>query len=203
VAASASPTWVSQPTTITVAAGITTPLSVSMTRPGQVAVSVDFATSCPTGQVACTQPDGSTGACQPTSAFQSDAKNCGACGIACAPGQSCAKGSCTPANGCPSGSFACLQATGAPGPCMPTSDLQTDNKNCGACGKVCGGVRTCVNGACALPNNCPSGQIACLQATGVFGPCFPTSNLQTDNKNCGACGKACSSAQSCVSGACK
>ncbi|HEX7451550.1 MAG TPA: hypothetical protein VF294_04665, partial [Polyangiaceae bacterium] len=39
VAASASPTWVSQPTTITVASGITTPLSVSMTRPGQVAVS--------------------------------------------------------------------------------------------------------------------------------------------------------------------
>ena len=202
VAASASPTWVSQPTTITVISGVTTPLSVAMTRPGQVAVSVDFATSCPTGQVACTQPDGSTGACQTTSAFQKDPKNCGACGVVCAPGQSCAQGSCTPANGCPSGSFACLKATGALGPCMPTSDLQTDNSNCGSCGKVCGGLSSCVNGACALPNNCPTGQISCLKPTGAFGPCMPASNLQTDSSNCGACGTVCGGISTCQSGAC-
>jgi hypothetical protein len=74
------------------------------------------------------------GACVDT---QTDAKNCGACGHACAGGSACMLGACT-----------CTLATGNPGtPCSGAcTDTQTDAQNCGACGKVCDG--TCSYGGC-------------------------------------------------------
>lgn len=70
-------------------------------------------------------------------------------------------------------------------------DGQTDDKNCGACGVVCGQTEICSAGLCK--SACPNGRAACN------GNCV---DLSINNANCGACGVACSAAQSCVNGAC-
>jgi endo-1,4-beta-D-glucanase Y len=64
----------------------------------------------------------------------------------------------------------------------------TDQANCGACGKSCGG-QACNAGVCG----CAAGQTMC---TGVC------KDLTSDNANCGACGKACAAGQACSSSAC-
>jgi hypothetical protein len=68
-------------------------------------------------------------------------------------------------------------------------NTQTNNGNCGACGTVCTGGKTCSAGTCS----CASGQTACGNT------CV---NAQTDNNNCGTCGKICPSGSTCQTGAC-
>ncbi len=71
------------------------------------------------------------------------------------------------------------------------ADTQTDNANCGSCGRTCSAGQTCRGGACVTP--CPTGQTTCS------GVCV---NTQSDIANCGSCGNACPSGQMCVSGVC-
>jgi hypothetical protein len=68
-------------------------------------------------------------------------------------------------------------------------NAQTDNNNCGACGRVCGGGTTCVTGTC----RCPTGTTDC------GGTCVATAN---DVNNCGTCGNRCGFSQTCTSSVC-
>ncbi len=68
---------------------------------------------------------------------RNDPRHCGACGIFCGGGQTCAAGRCQ--GGCPDGQVSCA------GACV---DLGTDPRHCGACGLACPSGRTCVQGAC-------------------------------------------------------
>ena len=68
-------------------------------------------------------------------------------------------------------------------------DPSTDNGNCGACGVVCSGGKSCQLGDCV----CPSGQTDC------GGAC---KDLTSDPANCGACGNACGADFRCVDSQC-
>jgi hypothetical protein len=100
------------------------------------------------------------GACCDTSR---NVDNCGACGTACAAGQTCQAGSCT----CP---FA--QCGGL---CV---NEQTAANDCGGCGKVCSPRASCETGACICPRELTACGSACV-------------DLMTNNANCGACSYAC------------
>jgi hypothetical protein len=149
-----------------------------------------------------------------------DVNNCGNCGAACGPGQSCNMGQCV---ACQGGTTACG------GSC---ANLTSDANNCGACGQVCAPGNTCSNGSCqaAAPscsNNtycangacstCPSlpnavggcvgnacGLVTCVPG---FADCDAVQSngcetSLTDVNNCGACGRACGAGQTCSSGTC-
>jgi len=86
------------------------------------------------------------------------------------------------------------------------SNLQTDSKNCGWCGHDCttkllnngGAIVPCNQGKCGAPS-CPQPNSTLCTLENYY----YCANLGSDNKNCGACGKACPSAwQSCVNGTC-
>jgi hypothetical protein len=69
--------------------------------------------------------------------LQSSATNCGACGRACAAGESCVAGVCGIA--CPAGQSLCG------GACV---DVTSDSNHCGTCGRTCIGGQWCIAGAC-------------------------------------------------------
>jgi hypothetical protein len=153
--------------------------------------------ACPTGQactagvcamMGCTAPQVLCGtACANT---QTDTANCGMCGRACATGQMCTAGVCTGGVVCPMGQMMCGAAC---------ADLQTDPTNCGMCGMACPAGNTCAMGRCVAPRpTCMMGETDCA-------PMAPTPtcvNTQTSNANCGACGVACPTGQTCQMGAC-
>ncbi|HWZ90297.1 MAG TPA: hypothetical protein VNW92_15645, partial [Polyangiaceae bacterium] len=109
-----------------------------------------------------------------------DPSNCGACGNACLPGQSCDSGKCS----CPE-TAAAVCASGC-------ADLSRDPQNCGACGTDCGAGRACTDGVCQCTDAVKTS--FCAGAGCV--------SLADDSQNCGACGVACIQAQVCKSGAC-
>ena len=78
---------------------------------------------------------------------QSDAKNCGGCGITCGSGKVCSNGVC--ATTCGGSTTTCGSGNNA-----YCANLQTDNTNCGACGTTCGSFTKCTAGACAT-SGCP------------------------------------------------
>ena len=127
---------------------------------------------------------------------QSDVRNCGGCGIACAQ-----RPNATPACAAQSCSFSCnlgytdcdLQAQNG---CE--AQLAGDPNNCGSCGKVC-----------SLPN----ANAGCANSNCTIGSCLPGySNCDgvnangcerataTDPANCGACGRACTAVANATNG---
>ena len=83
------------------------------------------------------------------------------------------------------------------------TNLQTNVNSCGACGKVCSlsnATSACANGSCQV-SACSAGYSDCDRT--ASNGC--EINIQTDTKNCSACGKACSlchATSSCVNGSC-
>jgi hypothetical protein len=125
------------------------------------------------------------------------ADNCGACGKACDPGQTCildldGQALCA----CPAGQTLCGRK------CV---DLLTDKRNCGTCATDCTnrwpdgtGNGFCSGGACEY--GCAAGRGDC-NGDSTDG-C--ETNFASDPRNCGACGNTCDLAagQPCVQGRC-
>ena len=113
-----------------------------------------------------------------------DAKNCAACGHACAAPEGgaagCVASAC--AGQCSGSRTVCAQTIDGGGSCK---DLSSDPAYCGACDKACpspaGGVATCNGGACGA--SCGGSSFAaCSNAC---------TDLRNDAANCNACGNAC------------
>ena len=130
-----------------------------------------------------------------------DARNCGACGLACAVtngAAGCAAGRCTVAS-CNAG-FADCNGTPADGCEVNT---RSDASNCAACGTRCtlaNATPACVSARCDIAA-CNAGFADCdaVASNGC------EVNLGADVRNCGACGTACSlpnATATCGSGRC-
>lgn len=117
-------------------------------------------------------------------------QTCGACGVACQPGEVCDDGQC--ASSCTGGKENCN------GTC---ANVSTDTQHCGSCDNSCdqtaNSLPVCAAGKCTL---------AC---TGAFLNCngqLPDGcevNPNVDPTNCGACGNDCNPGEICASGICE
>jgi hypothetical protein len=132
-----------------------------------------------------------------------DSANCGACGVICDYGHTCARGQCE----CVPGLYDCG------GYC---ADFTTDPTNCGDCGIACGPNEYCSAGDCICTNGesrcggttccpeswtCESG--TCIEPCGdsqlnCDGMCV---DVMWDPTHCGACGNGCST-ETCCGGYC-
>ncbi|WP_437636266.1 MXAN_6577-like cysteine-rich protein [Sorangium sp. So ce854] len=108
--------------------------------------------------------------------LESDAANCGDCGVQCGAGRVCAAGDCA----CSAELTECDDA------CV---DVQSDRAHCGGCGAPCGPSQLCVEGACACA----------AELTECGGACV---NLETSEQHCGGCDNACERGSFCQAGAC-
>jgi uncharacterized repeat protein (TIGR01451 family) len=166
-----------------------------------------FIAGCNAGKSDC---DGlSANGCEYDNAgFTSDAKNCGACNIACSPANgvgSCVAGACA-IGACNEGFFDCNGLAGDG--CEYSGALfQNDPLNCGACGKSCaaaGAQTSCSGGACVV-TSCAAGKSDCdgLASNGCE---YDDGGFLSDPENCGGCGISCEAPGMiglCDAGACK
>ncbi len=105
---------------------------------------------------------------------QTDPNNCGQCGNACAPEQSCTAGSCA----CPAAApVACGSGTFA-----ICTNTQTDPNNCGSCGVACTAqFPLCINAACSAGTPEPAMTVTpstSFTTTGPVGGPFSPSSVQ-------------------------
>ena len=122
-------------------------------------------------------------------------ENCRGCGDKCLPGKDCRK---SPATG-----WGCLCEDGlvwCNGDCR---DIQDDPSNCGGCARICPGenapnfITSCSKGTCG--GKCSDGYLDCDGQ--LSNGCEV--DVRIDNRNCGACGQACSPGQVCSRGECQ
>jgi hypothetical protein len=145
--------------------------------------------SCPAGQLAC------SGSCVFAA---TDPNHCGACGQAC-PSRTNASPVCTAATCgilCNPGAANC-NANDADGCEVLTG---SNVSHCGRCNNACpvraNAAAVCTVGACGVACNGGFGNCNANDADGC------EVNFNTDSANCGACGRACTSGQSCQAGTC-
>jgi hypothetical protein len=162
---------------------------------------VATAGTCAKGTALCTS--GVPGACEKATTASTDLARCGeSCGACDAKADRCVGGKCQCGTGpaCATGKICCSQ-NGVP-TCI---DAQSDAANCGACGKKCeagaNATAACVAGTCSSEVMCLAGFDRC----DVNQPKACVTPIQTDVKNCGACGNACpipTKASGCEMGRC-
>ncbi len=124
-----------------------------------------------------------------------DARNCGACGMACGAGQVCVTGRCQA--DCPEGQQICGDVCANP---------QTDRAHCGGCGMRCPSGQVCAAGQCSL--ECGPSLARCVDGSLPDGGLSPgggddvCADAQTDRLHCGGCGIVCAMGQICRAGRC-
>lgn len=81
-------------------------------------------------------------------------------------------------------------------------NAQTDNTNCGGCGRSCASGTSCSAGTCVGGNVDAGGPPTTTCTVGTTTCSDGCRNTQTDSANCGGCGRVCLSGSACVAGTC-
>ncbi|MCG8556515.1 MAG: DNRLRE domain-containing protein [Proteobacteria bacterium] len=127
---------------------------------------------------------------------QNDARHCGRCQQACAPGQQCSAGLCVlqPLS-CPPGWADCDGDRNN----QCETNIQSDTRHCGNCGTVCLAGQLCSTGRCtAQPILCTDGYANC--DGNPANHCEVA--LARDPAHCGSCGIPCAPDALCYDGSC-
>jgi hypothetical protein len=131
-------------------------------------------------------------------------KHCGGCGLACRAGSACCNSGCKNIDTDESNCGVCGNACNGAEQCCggACADLRGDFNNCGRCGNACSAVLAdrCAGSACVCGDrrqdcSARAGSSCCLNAGGCV-------YLQTDVRNCGACGNVCDRNEACLNGMC-
>jgi hypothetical protein len=129
-------------------------------------------------------------------------EDCGACGVTCKAGATCAAGECS----CP-GDAATYKycdedsitgATDGAYACIPV----TTTKSCGECGNACLDQSMCQ--ATGSPTTAAGYECVCMggDAGKAHCPGIGCRDLDTDTAHCGTCGHACAAGETCCNGVC-